>query len=168
MKYALMAALTVTSAISGISAAQDQLPILIESNRGAVAQWVAGVSRDLENQLHYPRALLGRAPPEGIVSVRFNCAEDGRPVEIVLIRHSGANLLDDSALRAVARLKALHPLPAGLVVGQRVQANIFFAKSEYTLERQYERLRRETQKNLAAGKADNNLLAINLRLPAQG
>lgn len=168
MKYALMAALAVTSAMSGISLARDGQPILVESKRDAVTHWAASVSRDLEKQLRAPRVLTGWPTRTGIVSVRFRCGEDGKPSDVVLSRRSGANRLDRSALRAVAAINSLHPLPSGLSAGQKIQANIFFADDEDMFKRQIKQLRRETSADLAAGKMDPQVLALNFDLRVPG
>lgn len=176
MKYALMAALAVTSAMSGISLAQDGQPILVESKPDAVTHWAAGISRDLEKRLRAGNGMtvweMTRwEPATGIVSVRFKCGEDGKPSDVVLSRRSGVGQLDRSALRAVAAINSLNPLPSGLSTGQNIQANIFFANdsvSEDVFKRQIEQLRRETSANLAAGKGDPEVLALNFGLRVPG
>ena len=168
MKYALMAALAVTSAMSGISLAKDGQPIVVESKRDAVTHWAAGISRDLKKQLRAHHAVADWEPATGIVSVRFKCGEDGKPSDVVLSRRSGVGRLDRSALRAVAAINSLDPLPLGLSTGQKIQANIFFADDEDMFKRQIEQLRRETSANLAAGKGDPQVLALNFGLRVPG
>lgn len=173
MKYALMAALAVTSAMSGISLAQDRQPILVESKPGAVTHWAAGISRDLEKRLRAGDAMTvwemtRRQPATGIVSVLFKCGEDGKPSDVVLSRRSGMDRLDRSALRAVAAINSLNPLPSRLSTGQKIQANIFFADGEDMFKRQIKQLRRETSANLAAGKGDPEVLALNFGLRVPG
>ena len=168
MKYALMAALAVTSAMSGVSLAKHGQPILVESNREAVTHWATGISRDLEEQVRAPRAMTGWQKTTGIVSVRFQCGEDGKPSDVVLSRQSGVGRLDRSALRAVAALRSLHPLPVGMRTGQKVQANIFFSDDEYMFKRQLKQLSRESSAELAAGKRDPQVLALNFGLRAPG
>ena len=171
MKYALMAALAVTSAMSGISLAKDGQPIVVESKRDAVTHWAAGISRDLKKQLRAHHAVADWEPATGIVSVRFKRGEDGKPSDVVLSRRSGVGRLDRSALRAVAAINSLDPLPSGLSTGQKIQANIFIADdsvSEDVFKRQIEQLRRETSANLAAGKGDPEVLALNFGLRVPG
>lgn len=168
MKYALMAALAVTSAMSGISLAKDGQPIVVESKRDAVTHWAAGISRDLKKQLRAHHAVADWEPATGIVSVRFKRGEDGKPSDVVLSRRSGVGRLDRSALRAVAAINSLDPLPLGLSTGQKIQANIFFADDEDMFKRQIEQLRRETSANLAAGKGDPQVLALNFGLRVPG
>ena len=168
MKYALMAALAVTSAMSGISLAKDGQPIVVESKRDAVTHWAAGISRDLKKQLRAHHAVADWEPATGIVSVRFKRGEDGKPSDVVLSRRSGVGRLDRSALRAVAAINSLDPLPLGLSTGQKIQANIFFTDDEDMFKRQIEQLRRETSANLAAGKGDPQVLALNFGLRVPG
>lgn len=168
MKYALMAALAVTSAMSGISLAKDGQPIVVESKRDAVTHWAAGISRDLKKQLRAHHAVADWEPATGIVSVRFKRGEDGKPSDVVLSRRSGVGRLDRSALRAVAAINSLDPLPLGLSTGQKIQANIFFTDDEDMFKRQIEQLRRETSANLAAGKGDPEVLALNFGLRVPG
>ena len=168
MKYALMAALAVTSAMSGISLAKDGQPIVVESKRDAVTHWAAGISRDIKKRLLARYAMTGWEPGTGIVSVRFKRGEDGKPSDVVLSRRSGVGRLDRSALRAVAAINSLDPLPLGLSTGQKIQANIFFTDDEDMFKRQIEQLRRETSADLAAGKGDPEVLALNFGLRVPG
>ncbi len=162
MKYALLAALAVSSVMSGNLLAKDGQSILVESHRDGVAQWAATISRKLDSTLRYPRMLTGQAPPSGIVSVRFQCAEDGRLTNIALARRSGSRALDQAALRAVARINSLHPMPSSVAKDQSIQANLVFALDEDSLDRQLDQLRRESEGRFATARDGNQILALNV------
>ena len=168
MKYVLCAALAVSFIMPGTSLAQNNRTIVVESRHDPVKKWASAVSQDLESRLIYP-TYDGRGPtPTGIVTVRFNCAGDGKASNVVVTRHSGDRRLDRAAMYAVSHLKSLHPLPGLLATNQRVQANIFFASSEDQLMSQTAQLRRERAKAVAAGKDDNQTVALNLDVRASG
>jgi len=95
-----------------------------------LAQWSSRVTRALEHGLSYPPGLLGKASNEGVVTVKFNCSDSGSPAAVALEKSSGSRDLDTAALRAVSHIATLHPLPDGVVHGQKFQALVLFATSE--------------------------------------
>ena len=167
MKYALLAALAVSSVMSGALLAQGQT-IVVTSPRDAVTQWAAAVSRDLDSALKYPRFMGRQRPATGIVSVRFNCSDDGRADNVVVTRHSGSRVLDRAAIQAISQIRSLHPIPGELATNQLVQANIYFAEDESDLQQQKAQLRRERAASWAARKGDNHLVALNLDVRVTG
>lgn len=92
-----------------------------------MSQWSQRVQSLLQKQLHYPASLMSGRRNSGIVRVKFNCSEAGRPDQVTLVKSSGAFELDRAAMRAVSRIVSLHPLPDGLKSGQRFEAAIVFA-----------------------------------------
>lgn len=167
MKYAFFAALAASSVMSAALLAQGQT-IVVNSPRDAVAQWASAVSRDLDSSLRYPRFLGNQQPATGIVSVRFNCSEDGRARNLIVTRHSGSRALDRAATQAISQIKSLHPIPDKLASNQSVQANIFFAEDESQLQQQTAQLRRERAASFAAGKGNDRQVAINLDVRVTG
>ena len=167
MKYAFLAALAVSSVMSGALLAQGQT-IVMTSHRDAVTQWASAISRDLDSSLRFPRFLGAQQQATGVVSVRFNCSDDGRAGNVVVTRHSGSLVLDRAAVRAISQIRSLHPIPGELATNQLVQANIFFALDENQLQQQVAQLHRERTASLAAGKGDNHLVALNLDVRVTG
>ena len=167
MKYALLAAFAVSSVMSGALLAQGQT-IVVTSHRDAVTQWASAVSRDLDRTLRYPRFLGPQQPATGVVSVRFNCSDDGRADNVVVSRRSGSRALDRAAIQAISQITSLHPIPGELATDQLVQANIYFAADESDLQQQKAQLRRERAASWAARKGDNHLVALNLVVRVPG
>ncbi|WP_340315956.1 energy transducer TonB family protein [Rhizorhabdus argentea] len=95
-----------------------------------LAQWSSRVTRALEHGLSYPPGLFGRASNEGVVTVKFNCSDNGSPAAVALEKSSGSRDLDAAALRAVSHIATLHPLPDGIIHGQKFLALVLFATSE--------------------------------------
>lgn len=125
--------------------------------------WRDQVSRELSGHLRYPRAFGAAVQESGFVTVRFRCGEDGQPVDVAVARRSSSSGLNRAALLAVSRLRSLHPLPEGLARGQAFQANVVFATSQASLERQIALLRQAETARLAAGnKAEREVLALQL------
>ena len=167
MKYALLAALAVSSVMSGALLAQGQT-IVVTSHRDAATQWASVVSRDLNKTLRYPSFLGPQQPATGVVSVRFNCSDDGRAANVVVTRRSGSQVLDRAAINAISQIRSLHPIPGELASNQLVQANIYFAADESQLQRQVAQMHRERAASWAAGKRDNHRVAVNLDVRVTG
>ncbi|MBR0553452.1 energy transducer TonB family protein [Stakelama marina] len=126
----------------GMASGQDSSQMVVTA-QPEVTQWAAATSRELERHLYYPRTLFGREPDQGIVTVHFLCSEDGRPANAVIARSSKNAALDRAAVRAVERIRTLHPLPRGATPQQRFSAVILFANSEEGRDRQLRKLQRD-------------------------
>lgn len=96
----------------------------------AFKAWNARVQRLLQENVEYPQGMSLSSPGTGVVRVKFDCSESGRPDKVSISRSSGNGLLDQAALRAVSRVATLHPLPTGFSHGQRFEAQVVFASSE--------------------------------------
>lgn len=144
MKLILLAAVAAILAVPAGSQsrrADGNEPIIVQSPvQPTVSQWAATVGQKLDRILRRPTIYYGDYP-EGTVSVRFICGNDGRPAAVALYEGSGSYALDRIAVRAVSRIRTLHPLPAKAASNQAVRANIIFAASETSLVRQQEKLR---------------------------
>jgi protein TonB len=162
MKYAMIAALAALPFLPTGSFAQDN--ITVQGRQTALSQWVGDVARRLEDNLSYPHMLLRAHAPSGIASVNFVCSDEGKPTAVTLSRRSGSVLLDRAAMRAVSRMKSLHPLPASIAPGQQFKANVIFAENEDMLTRYQETLRREMSRERTSGTA----VAINIISHAPG
>lgn len=141
MRYALVAAIAACALLPGTSVAQQNEGITIEGRQSTVNKWKQNISRDLEQGLRQPLGAQ-REIPSGAVSVAFQCSEDGKPVGIAVIQKSGSRRLDRLAVRAVTRIRSLHPLPDGITAGRPFQANIAVAGSQDEMTRMLAAFRR--------------------------
>lgn len=94
-----------------------------------LAEWTERLDGLLEQELVYPTPNYDREPDRGIVRVKFNCSESGRPDKVTILKSSGHASLDRAAIRAVSRLASLHPLPTGFKPDQKYEAILVFASS---------------------------------------
>lgn len=147
------------------SVAPAQRDIVVQPEAVSVQRWSARVSRALDQNLVYPRPDFGRPDPEGVVRVDFRCSEDGKPSHVAVSRPSGTRRLDVAALRAVNRLKTLHPLPTGIGHDQRYAAMIIFAASEESRDRKLRALAKEAR---TAGPGGRTTVALVGPVPAVG
>ena len=92
----------------------------------------AALQRDIHLAGRISRPVGRPTEPEGVVEVAFRAGAHGRPEQVVVSRSSGAPSLDRMALRAVGRVRNLHPLPRGIAPNQRFIARILFHRDEAT------------------------------------
>jgi protein TonB len=98
----------------------------------ALNDWSARVQKALDHNLQYtPQLGPVTSPGTGVVWIKFNCSESGRPDKISLSRSSGDGMLDREAMRAMSRVATLHPLPTGFNHGQRFEAMVVFASDPF-------------------------------------
>lgn len=144
----LIAVALATFALLPVASAAEQT-IVVQSERQAQHAWVARISQDLSNNLRYPRYVNNRAVESGAVSIRFNCGLDGVPTDVAFVRKSGARATNLAAMRAVQKLRTLHPTPAGFLPRQPVRADIIFADSDDTARHLARQLKRYHEKMAA-------------------
>ncbi len=113
------------------------------------AAWRDRVQKALDRGLHYARPMPGMGNASGIVRVKFNCSDTGRPDKVTIARSSGSRRLDRMALKAVDRIATLHPLPQGFRHDQSIEAMILIA---YGSEREY---RQKRDRMIAEAKRRN-------------
>lgn len=118
-------------------------PIVVMARPVSLATWSGLVTRSLEANLRYPAGILGQDPHEGVVRVRFLCSASGQPGNVSLQTSSGAHDLDREAVRAIARIPTLHPLPNGMDATQRYEALVLFANSHERHDQQMIAVRKE-------------------------
>lgn len=94
-----------------------------------LSEWTVRMTRLLDQEMRYPRPAFGREAASGMVRVKFNCSEDGRPDKVILLKSSGDPNTDQAALRAVKRLASLHPMPTGFTPEQKFEAVLILASS---------------------------------------
>ena len=153
-----LAAAGAASLLAPAHAAQQQSKnqIVVTATPLTVDQWAARTSRSLQGRLHYPVYLMGREPNEGTVRVRFRCSEDGAPSAVTLAGTSGHRELDNEALRAVGKIRTLHPLPDGITHDQQFQAVVLFAANRESYDRQAAAIRDEAmRRNALAAQASH-------------
>lgn len=136
--------------------AQDD-DFLVVKARPTVQQWAAEISKSLETTMRYPVA-IGRSVPFGAVRVAFSCSEAGLPVDVTVVQGSRFRSIDAAAVRAISKLKSMHPLPAGIGPAQAYQADLFFARDENELRRMQETW--AASRHLAAKPANTVRLAV--------
>lgn len=95
-----------------------------------IREWGERVQKLLDKELRYPEPMAGAPVPTGIVRVKFNCSDTGRPDQVTLLKKSGYSALDREAVRAVSRIVSLHPLPSGFKPDQHYEAAIVFAADQ--------------------------------------
>ena len=149
MKLVLLAsvALLATPAISQIDNAKPL--VIIAPSRPTVAVWSQKIAQQLDRHLVYPRAFGNADYPEGTVSVRFSCGNDGRPASVVLFRGSGNPWIDRAAVRAIRQMETLHPMPLAIRHDSTIQANIILAADEQSIARQRKALRHNESLRIA-------------------
>lgn len=92
-------------------------------------EWSGRVTREIEGQLQYPENLGYPIAETGIVEVKFQCSDSGASDQVSVSKTSGSPMLDRAAVRAVKRLKKLHPVATGIPPNQGYIAMVLFANS---------------------------------------
>lgn len=133
-----------------------------------VVEWSRGVGKQIDRNLRYPTSMVGRQADEGIVSVRFVCGEAGSPANLVIDRSSGSRALDRAAMRAIAQLNGLAPLPQSVGQNQRVIAMVMFAASQEEHDRQVVKVKDYVRQQIALGKRDPTQVAMIIGASAAG
>lgn len=128
MKKRAFAAASAAACIIMSSGASSQTTAAAE--RVTLQQWGQRVGDELNRRMRYPQPLMGRRAETGMVKVKFNCSDSGRPDKVTLLKSSGSRVLDRAALSAVQRVATLHPLPDGLGHDQQYQATLLFESSQ--------------------------------------
>lgn len=135
-------------------------PSIVVTPEKSHAQFVATVSRDLDNQLkaasRYPYLPSG----EGIAKVRFTRTADGDPENVTIYRESGVRTLDRIAHRAVSNLRSLDGVPADIGPDQVYQANIIFASSPDRAEELQDELMAEETARFASDPSERRVFAF--------
>lgn len=148
---------------AGAVAADKQ--IVVTAREVSLDTWSGRVVRAMDRNLDYPMPIRGE-PNEGVASVKFLCSEDGSPSQVMIVKSSGSRDLDASAMRAVARIATLHPLPQGITHDQPFQANIIYATSQKKLDRQMAALLAEVRNHNASIVNRSEKVALNIGFAA--
>jgi protein TonB len=91
-----------------------------------IAEWSQRMQSELERRMIYPIGTFNKRP-NGMVRIKFNCSEDGRPSNVTLLKSSGNASVDHAAMRAVRKMASLHPLPTGFTPATSYEALVLFA-----------------------------------------
>jgi protein TonB len=128
MQPRFIAAAIVAACLLVASAVAEPDPATSNHSSDAVTfkTWAIRIQKELDRNLRYPSDLMGDYPRGGVVRVKFNCSDDGRPDKVTIARSSGNRLLDKAALHAVQRMASMHPLPASFAHDQKFAALIQF------------------------------------------
>ena len=161
ISLACFAGLFLCAAASPVSARQE----VVVQPGPSLAAWSATVGRRLDDGLRWPARIWSGGREEGVARVAFRCSEDGRPAEVALMRSSGVPEFDHEAMRAVRKIKTLHPLATGIGHDQRYAAVVSFGTSQASVDRQRARAMREDQ-SLAAISRGGGRLAMVGPIPA--
>ena len=152
MHHFRFAAALAAAAIVAPTAAPSQTA---HTDRVTLQQWGQRIGDELNRRVDYP-TLIGGAPfATGVVRVKINCSESGRPDKVALLKTSGSPALDRAALAAVLRIATLHPLPDGMRHDQQYQAVVLFASEEDDYRSQLRRIRAEVVKTNSWFKGAN-------------
>lgn len=163
---AIIRAATACALLSAVPATGSAQQADIVVQPPTTAAWSAVMARELERGMIYPRADFGRGEPEGVARVRFTCSDTGAPTGVTLWRSSGDRRIDQAALRAVGRIKTMHPLPAGVGHDQRYAALLVFARTEASRERQLRAVMAEPEMRRWAAMAKGRTLALVAPIPS--
>jgi TonB family protein len=157
MKLIVLAAVAAAVTVPATSSADQSDSVIVVGARPTVAQWSNSVSERLTRNL---RTVMPASSPEGLVSVRFMCSENGQAQGIKVARSSGDTRLDSAGRAAVSRLRNLHPLPMNVGEHQMFEARIIAAPSRYSLDRQLAELSRDDARLAAASTGQPLVLTI--------
>ncbi|WP_160730899.1 energy transducer TonB family protein [Pontixanthobacter luteolus] len=156
-KAVLAAGLAVT-ATTPVIAAEDQ--DIIVSSRTALQQWVAKTNHRLDRQLEVTTRLQKLGAPRGIVQIRFDQGENGRPANVEIYRSSGVPLIDRTAAWAVRRMSGLDEVPVAGAAKAKFQANIIFATGPEEKAKYFAQLRQSEKVRLASSPAERAVISL--------
>ncbi len=157
-----------TFLLIGASADAREQDITVVGKPLTLAAWSEGITSKLERNLKYPSPMGMMRPASGIVSIRFHCSETGAPSDVVVYRKSGDRSLDIAAMRAVNRIKSLHPMPVSFAANQQYQANILFATSYGEYKDQLAMMRKEATRHDARFSNGDRTIALNIGFQPTG
>ncbi len=165
MRTTYAAALAASLLLTVGTQAED---IIVESSSFTHHTWLTQVSRQLDSKLSYPQMLTtNSSQPAGAVSVRFIADQQGRPTALEVVRESGTRALDRAALRAVAKLNSLRPMPTAFNGNHQFRADIVFASSLSESAGLVKKLRQDNARRLLTRKPGDFkeiVLSINTNL----
>lgn len=143
MKYLHTIAFVVVALFPGVAQSrQADKTIIVEAPQVTFGGWSRQVTKNIEKNLFFPSSVNG-VRSSGMVSVAFQCSDNGRPSVISVARKSGDVGFDRAAVFAVRHIKSLHPMPTSLAPGQKFVANIMFATDQNEYNRLLDAMRKD-------------------------
>ncbi len=171
LKILVATSLIATLAVSSPAQAQN---IVVNPNYDNVVIggrsldiFVGDVNKELDRTLN---RTIPRAQPvmgTGIVQVLFECGPDGKPTNISYYRKDNDGDVNRFAVRAVSKIRTMHPLPHGVSEKQQYMANIIIAGNYLEYEDLSKELNRSEQSRIAASKGSNKIFAFNQTIPVR-
>jgi periplasmic protein TonB len=170
MKFIALTGLLLAGTLASSSLAGEPDKGIEVTGPTSVATWSQAVSRNLDYNLdnEIQRSMMKGSIPTGSASVRFRCSENGEPTAIEVMDKSGDWRMKSIAKGAVADIKTLHPLPAGLSADQVFVANIVVATGEEDQARYMADLRDKAQSRTSMAGSSLQPIAFNVSIRAPG
>lgn len=132
-----------------------------------VQTWQRRLGRELDQRLAHS-ARHGKIGDDGYAVIEFRCGPDGRAQNIALVHSSKDRDVNKTAMRAIAGLKKLHPMPTELKIGQKVRVNIVVAEDAKVLDRELRKLHTATPSRSVAEIDGERVIVLNAGLHVQG
>jgi hypothetical protein len=129
--------------------------------------FVGDVNKDLDRALNRSRPVTRAIMGTGIVQVLFECGPDGKPTNISYYRKDQDGDVNRLAVRAVSKIRTMHPLPHGVSENQQYMANIIIASNYLEYEDLSKELNRSEQSRIAVSKGSNKIFAFNQTIPVR-
>lgn len=169
MKNIRLAALVASFAIFPVQAQEQDYTNYdtVVIGERSLDNFVSDVNKDLDRGLNRSRPRAQPIIGTGIVQVLFECGPDGKPTNISYYRKDNNRDVNRLAVRAVSKIRTMHPLPSGLSAGQQYMANIIIAHDRFEYEGLSKELNRSEQLRIAAAKGSNKVFAFNQRIPVR-
>jgi hypothetical protein len=93
----------------------------------SVDRWITRIGLKMENRMAMDGGLPHRIVRPLMAQVSFKCSQSGRPSAVTLVAPSGSPQFDAVAVRTVAAIPSLHPLPRDISYDQRYRAVLFYS-----------------------------------------
>ncbi len=133
----------------------------------SVDQFVEDVSQNLDRVLNHSSLTIMPVRGTGVAQVLFRCGPDGKPINISFYRKDDDLDVNRLAVRAVSKIRTMHPLPSGISEDQQYMANIIVARNYSEYMDLSEDLDRSERARIAASTDSHRILAFNQMKPVR-
>ncbi len=171
LKILVATSLIATLAVSSPAQAQN---IVVNPNYDNVViggrsldTFVSNVNEDLNRTLNRSTPRTEPVLGTGIVQVLFECGPDGKPTNISYYRKDDNRGVNRLGMRAVSKIRTMHPLPRGVSENQQYMANIIVASNYLEYVDLSKELNRSEKSRIAASKGSNKIFAFNQTIPVR-
>lgn len=154
-----MAAFAMAAALPLAAPASAGDDILVTST-SAMQEWQQEVTRDLDQRLLLAEKYTTGRANSGIVQIRFELDENGRPANLETVYNSSGVSGQRTANWAVRRLSDLDEAPVANVAGARFQANIIFADNQKQKAEYVAQLRESRSTRFAASDGEAPVIQL--------